>query len=431
MRDRLFVGRSPLTVGRSASANRVRRTANDMLSDLDALMRARGIDAIVVPMHESAHAAFRWISRGAKVTRGYAVKLIDRAPLLLAYPMEREEAAATGLKTRLVHDFGYDSIFKSAPNSVEGYATFFDSVLRELGAGKVITFVGNVPFHLYHGIASSMELRGWTIYRSAGDDLAQLARKRKEAWEIEMIASVGARTEAVVDRIRRILRQCIVERDHLLFNGEVLTLGHLKQVVSSEIARLGLIEDHETILSQGRDAAIPHSRGDAGAVVRPSVPLVLDIFPADRDSGFFFDLTRTFCVGPVPGELQRIHSDVLAAFQLAAEEMHAGTPASSYQALVCDFFEARGYATTRSNPKTLDGYVHSLGHGVGLEVHEKPFFGLSPTNHDMIEVGDIVTIEPGLYFPDREIGVRIEDTLVVREDGRVESLCRSDRGLVP
>ena len=91
----------------------------------------------------------------------------------------------------------------------------------------------------------------------------------------------------------------------------------------------------------------------------------------------------------------------------------------------------RGYATTRSDPKTLDGYVHSLGHGVGLEVHEKPFFGLNATNRDMIEVGDIVTIEPGLYFPDREIGVRIEDTLVVREDGKVESLCYSDRGLTP
>ena len=402
-----------------------------MLSDLDTLMRSRGIDAVIVPMHEAQHAAFRWISRGAKVTRGYAIKLVDEPPLLLAYPMERDEAGATGLKTRLIHDFGYDAIFKSAANAIEAYATFFDAVLRELGSGKVIAFVGNLPFHLYHGIAEKMQERGWTIYRSSGDDLTQLARKRKEPWEIETIASVGTRTEAVVDRVRRILRQCVVERDHVLCQGEVLKLGHLKQVVSSEISRLGMVEDHETILSQGRDAGIPHSRGDGAAVVRPSVPIVLDIFPSDRESGYFFDLTRTFCVGPIPAELQRVHGDVLAAFQLAAEEMRAGTKASLYQALVCDFFEARGYATTRSNPQTLEGYVHSLGHGVGLEVHEKPFFGLTPTNEDSIEVGDIVTIEPGLYFPDREIGVRIEDTLVVRDDGRVESLCRSDRGLAP
>jgi Xaa-Pro aminopeptidase len=394
-------------------------------------MRTRGIDTVIVPMHEASHAAFRWISRGAKVTRGYAVKLLDRAPLLLTYPMERDEASATGLKTRLIHDFGYDAIFKSAANAVEAYSAFFEAVLRDLGAGKVVAFVGNLPFHLYHGIAEGLERRGWTIYRSGGDDLTQLARKRKETWEIEMIASVGARTESVVERVRRTLRQCVVERDRVLHRGEVLTLGHLKQIVSSEIARLGMIEDHETILSQGRDAAVPHSRGDSAASVRPSVPIVLDIFPSDRDSGYFFDLTRTFCVGPVPDELHRIHADVLAAFQLAADEMRAGTPASSYQTLVCDFFEARGYATTRSDPQTLSGYVHSLGHGVGLEIHEKPFFGLAATNHDVIEVGDVVTIEPGLYFPEREIGVRIEDTLVVREDGRVESLCKSDRGLAP
>ena len=115
----------------------------------------------------------------------------------------------------------------------------------------------------------------------------------------------------------------------------------------------------------------------------------------------------------------------------SSDRMRAGTLASSYQTLVCDFFEQRGYTTTRSNPATLEGYVHSLGHGVGLDVHEKPFFGLSSSNHDEIEVGDIVTIEPGLYFPDREIGVRIEDTLVVAADGRVETLCRSDRGLAP
>ena len=394
-----------------------------MLADLDALMRARGIDTVIVPMHESAHAAFRWISRGAKVTRGYVVKAVDRPPLMLAYPMERDEAAATGLKTRLIHDFGYDAIFKAAPNQVEAYATFFDAVLRDVASGKRISFVGDVPFHLYYGIALAMESRGWSVYKSDGEDLAQLARKRKEAWEIEMIASVGSRTEAVVERVRRTLRQWKP--------GDGLTLGHLKQLVSAEIARLGMVEDHETILSQGRDAGIPHSRGDASADVRPSVPIVIDIFPSDRDSGYFFDLTRTFCVGPIPAELQRVHADVLAAYQLAAQQMRAGTRASSYQAIVCDFFEARGYATTRSDPKTLQGYVHTLGHGVGLEVHEKPFFSLTPANHDTIEVGDIVTIEPGLYFPDREIGVRIEDTLVVREDGRVESLSRGDRGLVP
>ncbi len=258
------------------------------------------------------------------------------------------------------------------------------------------------------------------MYRSNGEDLIQLARKRKEPWEIDAIRSVGERTEQVVDGVRALLREA----------RPGLTIGDLKRFVSSEIARLSMIEDHETILSQGRDAGVPHSRGDARALVRPSVPLVLDIFPADKRSGYFFDLTRTFCIGPIPAELQRLHDDVLDAFNRARDAVRPGTPASDYQALVCDRFEAKGYRTQRSHPATLEGYVHGLGHGVGLDIHEMPSFSLLPSNRDLIESGDVITIEPGLYFPDRELGVRIEDTFVVRDDG-VETLCRGDYGLRP
>src|SRR5438128_11900826 len=107
-----------------------------MLTDLDHLMRERELDALLVPMHEALHPSFRWITRGAKVTRGYAIKLIGRNPLLVSYPMERDEAAATGLATRLIHDFGYDAFFKSAPHAVDAYVAFFDAVLRDLGASS-------------------------------------------------------------------------------------------------------------------------------------------------------------------------------------------------------------------------------------------------------------------------------------------------------
>jgi Xaa-Pro aminopeptidase len=391
-----------------------------MLSDLSLLMRERGTGAVIVPMHEAMHPSFRWLARGAKVTRGYAVKVGDREPVLVTYPMERGEAAASGLAVRLAHEFDYEQIFRTAPNATEAYAELFTNILRELGAESSIAFFGNAPLHLYLGLAEGMERRGWRVHRANGEDLIQLARKRKEPWEIEAIRSVGERTEQVVDGVRVLLREA----------RPGLKLGDLKTFVSSEIARLGLVEDHETILSQGRDAGVPHSRGDAAALVRPSKPIVLDIFPADRSNGYFFDLTRTFCIGAIPDELRRLHADVLEAFTRARDAMRPGTPASSYQALVCDFFEQKGYATLRSDPRTLEGYVHSLGHGVGLDIHEKPSFALQPSNRDPIEESDIVTIEPGLYFPERELGVRIEDTFVVTATG-VESLCRGGYGLRP
>jgi Xaa-Pro aminopeptidase len=387
-----------------------------MLADLDVLMNGRGIDTILVPMHEAMHPSFRWLARGAKVTRAYAIKRRGAEPLLVTYPMERDEAAATGLEIRLALDFDSERIFRDAPSLAEGYAELFTNILRGVGSGESIAFFGNAPVHLYHGLIESMEERGWRVHRANGEDLIQLARKRKDEREIAAIRSVGERTEQVVDGVRSMLGDW----------SPSMTLGDLKTFVSQEIARLGMIEDHETILSQGRDAGVPHSRGDASARVRRSVPIVLDIFPADKANGYFFDFTRTFCVGEVPDELARIHADVLEAFTRARDAMRPGTLAADYQTLVSDFFEAKGYPTTRSDPKTLSGYVHGLGHGVGLEIHEKPSFHW--TQKDLIEVGDVVTIEPGLYFPEREIGVRIEDTFVVREGG-VESLCRSAYGL--
>ena len=373
-------------------------------------MRERAIEVLIVPMHEAMHPSFRWLSRGAKMTRGYAIKVLDREPVLVTYPMEREEAAGTGLEVRLANEFGHDRIFQAAASPSAAYAELFTNLLREIGVRESVAFFGNLPLQLYLGIVEAMEQRGWRIHRSNGEDLIQLARKRKEAWEIDAIRSVGERTRQVVDGVRAMLRECEA--------GTAMTIGDLKRFVSLEIARLGMIEDHETILSQGRDAGVPHSRGDASAPVRASVPLVLDIFPADKTSGYFFDMTRTFCIGPVPDELRTLHADVLAAFTLARDTMRPGVEAKAYQRMVCEFFEAKGYPTTLSTPATLTGYVHGLGHGVGLEIHEKPSFA----QEDRIEAGDVVTIEPGLYFPDRELGVRIEDTFVVGEDG-VESLC--------
>jgi Xaa-Pro aminopeptidase len=401
-----------------------------MLADLDILMKERAIDVIVVPMDESMHSSFRWLTRGAKVTRGYAVKIAGRDPVLVTYPMERDEAASSGLAVRLVSEFDYERIFRSPQDHTEAYAELFGNILRDLGAGETVAFFGHVPVQLYIGVVEAMERRGWLVYRSNGEDLIQLARKRKEEWEVDAIRSVGERTAAIVERVRATLRSAVTHADHLTLDGEVLTLGSLKRLVSSEIVRLGMVEDHETILSQGRDAAVPHSRGDASAPVRPSLPIVMDIFPADRTTGYFFDMTRTFCVGPLPTELEMIHQQVYEAFALARDAVRPGTRASTYQSLVCDHFESLGYATTRSDAGTHSGYVHGLGHGVGLEVHERPSFHLSPVNQDLIEIGDVITIEPGLYFPERELGVRIEDTFVVREWG-VEALCHSDYRLEP
>ena len=88
--------------------------------------------------------------------------------------------------------------------------------------------------------------------------------------------------------------------------------------------------------------------------------------------------------------------------------------------MVCDVFERQGHATVRANQGVEEGYVHGLGHGVGLAVHEGPRLGGPPTNTALLEPGHVVSVEPGLYYPSRGLGVRIEDAPQVAQRALVQ-----------
>jgi Xaa-Pro aminopeptidase len=97
-------------------------------------------------------------------------------------------------------------------------------------------------------------------------------------------------------------------------------------------------------------------------------------------------------------------------------ELQADAQCKQYQERACELFEERGHPTIKSNPQTQEGYVHGLGHGLGLHVHERPWFGLNATEEDKLSPGVVTTIEPGLYYPERGMGVRLEDTVWVNPD---------------
>lgn len=389
-------------------------------------MAENEIGLLIVPLHDPRDASFRWLSRGAKLTHGFVAKRPGREPLLIHYPMEREEARATRLPHVSALDLGWDRLSKESSDSAELHARFFLEIMDGKPEGS-LAVLGAGPVALYHAVLTRLGNKGIRIW-SGSEDLIQKARKRKDAREVEMIRQVGRRTETIVAEMAALLGSAVVDDGALSLDDEPLTIGHLKDFVSRRIGELGMVEDHDTILSQGDEAGVPHCRGTRSRPVLPGEPIVIDIFPSDRDSGYFFDYTRTFVVGEPSARFKELHAQVTEAFELAVRSCRAGMNASELQHLVCDYFEERGHETTRRDPATTNGYVHGLGHGVGLEVHEKPSFSISPSNEDLIETGDVLTIEPGLYYPEEGIGIRIEETFVVGEDGHLESLCERGRG---
>ncbi len=241
-------------------------------------------------------------------------------------------------------------------------------------------------------------------------------REIKSPEEIRFIRHVQHVCDRAMERAILMIRKARV-RKGLLFQGAVpLTSDLVRSAIHQVFVRNGCIPG-ETIVSCGEDTAMPHRRGEGQ--LRECEPIVIDIFPRDQRTGYFSDMTRTVCRGEPPAEIAEMFQAVRDAQDLAAGMIRPGTTGSDVYRAAVDFFREAGYESgTR-------GFVHSLGHGVGLEIHERP--GLSPSG-EVLRENCVVTNEPGLYYPGTG-GVRLENTGVVRKRG-FSSFTRFERRLV-
>jgi Xaa-Pro aminopeptidase len=188
------------------------------------------------------------------------------------------------------------------------------------------------------------------------------------------------------------------------------------------LAEMGAENPEGTIFAIGRDAGVPHSTGNPSDPMRLGQTIVFDIFPCEAGGGYYYDFTRTWSLGYATDEAQKLYDDVDSVFRTLLSELKVGAHFGEYQKRTCELFEAMGHPTIQSNPQTEEGYVHSIGHGLGLHVHERPFSGASALAEDTLVPGVVATIEPGLYYPERGMGVRLEDSIYVRPDGNFEIL---------
>jgi Xaa-Pro aminopeptidase len=175
---------------------------------------------------------------------------------------------------------------------------------------------------------------------------------------------------------------------------------------------------------------VPHSVGNPADTLRLGQTIVFDIFPCEAEGGYYYDFTRTWCLGYAPDKVQQLYNQVLGVYRQVTRELEVNAPYADYQKRTCDIYESQGHPTIQTNPNTVSGYVHSVGHGVGVRIHEKPWSGSTASTTDILAPGSVFTIEPGLYYPERGMGVRLEDTWYVRPDGHMEVLAPYPMDLV-
>lgn len=399
-----------------------------MKSDLDALMQDRKLDGLLIFGDAEHNPPMYYFVGGGHVSEALLIKKVGKEPVLFYNDMERDEAARSGLKIVSYSEFPTADFLEEAGGD-EGVALAlrFRTILSEYGlsAGRVAVF-GKMEFSRLFGL-----IKGLTDLMPQVDFIGEIensillrAMETKEDVEVARIRQMGAITTLVVRKVQNYLVSRDVREDEVLLkdDGTPLTIGDVKGMISLWLAERGAVDVDGTIFAIGRDAGVPHSIGNPEDLLTLGKTIVFDIFPAEKGGGYFYDFTRTWSLGYATPEAQALYDQVQEIYNKVVENLDLNASFVDYQRMTCEYFESKGHKSPLNTKSPLDGYVHSLGHGVGLNIHERPASGLTATGDNRLKPGVVITIEPGLYYPDKGMGVRIEDTYWVRPDGKVEIL---------
>jgi len=332
----------------------------------------------------------------------------------------RKESRATTIVN--MNEYGAQELSGRGISGAEFWATIMKRFLDERGLKRVA-----VP--PYFPLAEADRLREMGIELVIVEDLRE-RRRVKRPDEIEAIEAAQRATEVAwrdgVDAIRR----ATARADRTLeLDGAVFTAERLRAIVESALLERGYASDG-AICAPGAQSADPHQIGTGP--LHAGEPIVMDIFPQHKQTRYWADMTRTVSKGEPAAEIRKIYDVVKRAQDAGIKALRPGVTGREVHELVEDIIWRAGYDTLRPGHKkdpsdpTPRGFIHSTGHGVGLEIHEAPAISRSGTKP--LVAGDVVTIEPGVYDPVIG-GVRLEDMLVITEAG-ARNLTNAPRELV-
>lgn len=229
-------------------------------------------------------------------------------------------------------------------------------------------------------------------------------RSVKTKYEAEIIRNIQKATEEAMDYIISMIRNAKSIEGELYLGDVPLTSDYIRGEVHCFFLRKGILA-RDTIVSCGKETSMPHCVG--AGILLENEPVIIDLFPCDSRTGYHSDMTRTIVRGEPDPEIKEMYSCVRNAKKLAKKKISEGRTGKELHECVVDFFDGNGYSSGS------EGFMHSLGHGVGLAVHEQP--SISPSGRKLV-LGNVITVEPGLYY--RSVGgVRLEDIGMVTKSG--------------
>jgi Xaa-Pro aminopeptidase len=406
-----------------------------MKDDLDKILAENDLEAMLIVGPGMHNPAMVYMTGGGHLTSADLIRRKGHKGILFHASMERDEALKSGLETRGYNQYPFGDLLKEAGGDrfravVLRYQRMFQDA--GLSEGRVALY-GRIDVGIGYSLFTALQeaLPKLTFVGDLENKVLQQAMMTKDPDAIERIRQMGKVTADVVQRTADFLTGQRVRDNHLeKKDGQPLTIGEVKGQINLWLAESGAENPESTIFAIGRDAGVPHSSGNDADILELGKPIVFDIYPCEAGGGYFHDLTRTWCLGHAPDDVYALYEQVLGVYQTISAELKVNEPFNSVQVRTCELFEKMGHPSVLSTPETEVGYVHSVGHGVGLYIHERPFSGATAPADDILAPGVVMTLEPGLYYPDRGMGVRLENTYWVRPDGVFETFVNPPMDLV-
>lgn len=363
------------------------------MEKLDDALAAADCSAYVV-YASSADADFRYLT-GFQVSDPLLyLKKKGETGLLVVPQMEYERAATESSAVPVTRaESGFLKFLEEEKDPWQALAR----TITSLAEGQVM-----VPRGFPYWLGKLLEEHGGVV--ADGNGVVHSMRAVKTSLELAAIRAAQKETETAMALGISMIRRSVPREGVLYFEDAPLTSDRVRTAMHTYLMERGYTA-RDTIVSCGEETAMPHRQGESALL--EDEPIVIDLFPQHDRSGYHADMTRTIVKGEPSPEIAEMHAVTCEAVDLGESLIAAGVEGSAVHNAVADLYKEQGYESGAR------GFVHSLGHGVGLEVHEAP--SLSPSGGPL-EAGNVVTVEPGLYYPGIG-GVRVEDMGAVTQSG--------------
>ena len=323
--------------------------------------------------------------------------------IMITSDLELDRARSESKADKVISLSKYERIVKKRGGKPSGLIGVVAVALREMRVRKLL-----VPADFNVEYADFLRKKGFKLEVKKGPFFASREIKDKE--ETGHIVRTLRETEKAMEKAIDYIKKSNVKDGFLTSkHNRQITSETIRQMINVELMKAGCTAKH-TIVSCGEQSCEPHNTGSGP--LRANEPIIFDVFPRDEQTGYYADISRTVVKGRASGQLRKMYKAVATAQKLVFKSARNGARGDIIHKNVMKHLTSLGFKTGKTKGK-MRGFFHGTGHGVGLDVHEPPQISRAKCT---LKTGNIVTVEPGLYYPGVG-GVRLEDMILITDTG--------------